>query len=52
LLHDAPILKTASERAKLEAESKGQKDVVFTYQITIGTYGELCSSLVLHLDVV
>jgi len=40
LLYDAPILQSASERADLEARSKGHFDVVYTFQKALGTYSE------------
>ena len=40
-MYDVAILQSASERAGLEAESKGHMDVIYTYQSALGTRGEL-----------
>jgi hypothetical protein len=41
LIHDVPILQSVEERLEFENKYKGQKDIIFTYQKAIGTFGKL-----------
>ena len=40
LIHDVPILQSVEERLEFENKYKGQKDIIFTYQKAIGTFGK------------
>ena len=45
LIHDVPILQSVEERREFEEKYKGKKDILFTYQKAIGTFGRSSSGL-------
>lgn len=40
MINTVPILQTAGERKDLELRCRGRCDIIFSYQRTLGTYGE------------
>lgn len=43
MLQDVPILQTSASISDMEQKVKGNKNIIFTYQRAIGTYGKIFS---------